>query len=100
MSGMHIIRIVLLVISTTGYILFLTKKIQVEFAVGVTFAAISVSLFLAGILNRLPEAAILLFFGGFICLDKPSILGNVLPLGEIRLNCIIKSHIVVPGKPL
>ena len=68
MSGMHIIRIVLLVISTTGYILFLTKKIQVEFAVGVTFAAISVSLFLAGILNRLPEAAILLFFGGFICL--------------------------------
>ena len=59
---------ILLMISSMGYILFLTKKMRVEFAVGFTFAAIPGCLFLAGILNLLPEAAILLCMMGLVCL--------------------------------
>ena len=68
MKIIHIIRMILLALSTMGYILFLTKKMRVEFAVGFTFAAIPGCLFLAGILNLLPETALLLFILGFVCL--------------------------------
>lgn len=57
----------LLFVSILGYILFLSKMIRVEFAVSFICAAIPGCLFFAGILNLLPEAALLLFAGGLLC---------------------------------
>ena len=60
-------RFFLLAISLTGYILRLSRWVQMEFALSFTVAAITSCLFFAGILNVLPETAFLLMLGGLFC---------------------------------
>lgn len=67
MKADHIIRLFFLGISLLGYIRFAGKWIRVEFALGFTFSAIPACLVLFGILNLLPEAAVLIFIGGLLC---------------------------------
>ena len=63
-----IIRMFLSLISFCGYILYFSKKIWIEFAAGFVCSSITGVLFLSGILNLLPQAAVLVFIGGLICL--------------------------------
>lgn len=54
---LFLLRFCLLAVSCGGYVLWLTKYVRCEFAVGIFFSGIGSVLFLAGILNLLPEAA-------------------------------------------
>lgn len=66
---MHlIIRFCLLMLSMTGYFLFLSKneKLHFAFAPAATCAMISGLMFVAGLLNFLPEMALLIFIGGYL----------------------------------
>ena len=63
----HIIRLILLGFSLLGYIRFAGKWIRPEFSVGFIFSAIPACLFFSGILNLMPEAAVLIFIGGLVC---------------------------------
>lgn len=62
----------LLILSMTGYILFLLVNchIRIEFTLAVICAWISNVMFAAGILNIMPQAAWVIFAGGFILLWK------------------------------
>lgn len=63
-------RFCLLLLSFSGYALFVTQKyqIRVEFAPALFCAWCSVVLFAAGLINCLPAAVFLLFVGGFALL--------------------------------
>ena len=63
-----IIRVLVLCASTIGYMRFISRKIAPELSIGFTFASIGSVMTLAGVLNVLPEAALLLCAGGLGCL--------------------------------
>lgn len=68
---LFLLRFCLLAVSCGGYVLWLTKYVRCEFAVGITFSGIGSVLFLAGILNLLPEAAWLIcLFGAFLFVEN------------------------------
>ncbi|MBQ8834631.1 MAG: hypothetical protein IJ001_06885 [Oscillospiraceae bacterium] len=54
------LRLLVLAVSCYGYIQTVSKKIKVEFSIGITFVSIGTAMFLAGILNILPEAAMVI----------------------------------------
>lgn len=64
----HIIRLLLLIISMFGYVFYFSRKIRAEFAIGLVMTGIISLLYISGILNLLPETAVLIFAGGFVCL--------------------------------
>ncbi len=61
-----IIRLLILVISFYGYIQTVQKKVKLEFSIGIIFSAIGSTMFLAGILNIMKEAAILICLFGIV----------------------------------
>lgn len=66
-----VFRVFLLLLSFSGYFLMLRKAgLPMAFSPIVTFSAIGSILFLAGILNLLPHATIVLFAGGLYCLFR------------------------------
>lgn len=69
MSVKHIvtiIRLLALLFSFYGYIQFISKKIKLEFVIAVIFSGIGSVMFLAGILNILPEVTATIFLIGLI----------------------------------
>ena len=63
-----IFRLILLCASMYGYMRLARRWIARELTIGFTFALIASAMSLAGILNALPEAAVLLCAGGLGCL--------------------------------
>ena len=63
-----ILRMLLLLLSMTGYVMLLCKKIRFEFSIGLLFTAIGSLTFFAGIFNVLPESSLLILAGGILCL--------------------------------
>ena len=61
-----IIRVLILVLSFYGYIQSVRKKVKLEFSIGIIFSAIGSVMFLAGILNIMKEAAILISLCGLV----------------------------------
>lgn len=61
-----IIRVLILVLSFYGYIQSVRKKVKLEFSIGIIFSAIGSVMFLAGILNIMKEAAILICLCGLV----------------------------------
>ena len=74
-----IIRLALLCASTYGYIHFFGRKIAPELSIGFTFALIGSAMFLAGLLNLLPEAALALFILGLACLVRALVKKEIRP---------------------
>ena len=68
--GKMIVLLAALLLSALGYFLYAiqTYKLKIEFAPALFCAWCSNLLFLGGILNILPEMAVLLFAGGYILL--------------------------------
>ena len=62
----RLIRSIGLLLSFYGYISFFAMKIDRNLAIGFTFASIGSAMFLAGLLNILPEMAITIFCLGLI----------------------------------
>lgn len=62
------IRLMLLCASMVGYMRLVSRRIAPELSIGFTFAGIASAMTLAGVLNALPEAAILLCAGGLYSL--------------------------------
>ena len=67
---LKIIRLILLCASMYGYIGFFGEKIAPELSIGFTFAGIGSVMFAAGLLNLLPEAALIVFVLGLACLAR------------------------------
>ena len=66
-----LLRVLALVLCFCGYFLMLRKAgLPMAFAPMVTVSAIGSILFLAGILNLLPHATVVLFLGGLFCLFR------------------------------
>lgn len=65
-----VIRLLILCASTYGYMRYMSEKIAPELSIGFTFTAIGTAMFFAGILNLMPEAALLVCAGGFYCLVR------------------------------
>lgn len=63
-----IIRLLVLCASTYGYMRFFSRRIAPELSIGFTFTSIGSAMFLAGLLNVLPEATLLICLGGLACL--------------------------------
>lgn len=61
-----LLRCLILMVSCVGYLLWLTRYMRGEFALGFLFSGIGALLFLAGILNCLKEGAITIYLGGLI----------------------------------
>lgn len=65
---MWVVRFILLAVSMYGYLLFFSRKMRAEFAVGFLLSGIGSAVFIGGILHFLPGTALLVFLGGFACL--------------------------------
>ena len=65
-----IMRIALLCASMYGYMREAGRRIAPELSIGFTFAAIGSVMTVAGVLNVLPEAAVLICAGGLACLVR------------------------------
>lgn len=66
-----LIRCLILAASCFGYLLWLTRNMRCEFAIGVLFSGIGGLLFLVGMDNLLKEGALLICLGGLIlCLRE------------------------------
>lgn len=65
MSAVLLVRLLLLIVSFYGYIQYFQKKIHIDLTIGFVFSAIGSLLFFAGILNILPEMAVVIWVGGF-----------------------------------
>lgn len=63
-----IIRVALLCASMYGYMRLVSRKLAPELSIGFTFASIGGAMTLAGVLNVLPEGALLVCAGGLFCL--------------------------------
>ena len=61
-------RFLLLIISLCGFFLYFSSKMKAELCIGFVFSAIGYTMFIAGILNILPETALCIFIAGFACL--------------------------------
>lgn len=66
--AVYAVRTALLLASLIGYLQYFSRKIRVEFALGFVFSCIGSVLFLAGILNILVEASLLILCGGLFLL--------------------------------
>lgn len=100
------LRLCLLIVSMTGYILFFTQKyrIRIEFAPALFCAWTSNLLFAAGIWNILPQMVWLLYAGGFLLLalswkynfrfDRRSLLlyGSFLCLAAFFFQVLKRAH--------
>ncbi len=62
------IRLIVLCASMFGYMRYFSRKIAPELSIGFTFVSIGSVMFVAGLLNVLPETAILVCLGGLVCL--------------------------------
>lgn len=62
------IRLIALCASMFGYMRFISRRIAPELSIGFTFTAIGSVMLAAGLLNALPETAILVCLGGLACL--------------------------------
>ena len=63
-----ILRLAAVCVSTYGYILFFGERITPALSIGFTFACIGSAMFFAGLLNVLPEAALIVCLSGLLCL--------------------------------
>ena len=63
-----ILRVLLVGASTWGYMRVCRKWLAPALTPGFTFASLGSAMLLAGLLNVLPETALLLGFGGLVCL--------------------------------
>lgn len=66
--GIQVIRLLILCASLYGYMRYVSGKIAPELSIGFVFTAIGSVMFFAGILNVMPEAALLVCAGGLVCL--------------------------------
>lgn len=90
MSVKHIvtiIRLLALLFSFYGYIQFISKKIKLEFVIAVIFSGIGSVMFLAGILNILPEVTATIFLIGLI-LGGVSIRNRESAIGLISVGTV------------
>lgn len=65
-----ILRMILLCASVYGYTRYFSRRLAPELSIGLVFALIGSVIFLAGLLNVLPEAAALICAGGLVCLVR------------------------------
>ncbi len=65
---LKIMRLALLCASMYGYIEWFGRRIAPELSIGFTFVSIGSVMFMAGLFNLLPEAALAVFLGGLFCL--------------------------------
>lgn len=95
-----IIKLLLFVISTYGYIRFLINRtdIKIEFAPVVVFSCQGMVLFMAGILNFMREAVVLIFVAGIVLaaysIFKREKLNVLLSVG-IMFFCAISAYFLV-----
>ena len=75
-----IIRLALLCASLYGFMRLVSRHIAPELSIGFTFACIGSAMLLAGVLNALPQAALLICLGGLFCLGRELMRDRRLPM--------------------
>lgn len=64
--SIRLFRLLLLMISFYGYIQYVQKRININLAIGFVFSSVGSLMFFAGLLNILPETALVIFVGGLL----------------------------------
>lgn len=86
---LKIIRLILLCASTYGYMQHFGRKLVPALSIGFTFTSIGSAMFLAGLLNLLPEAALAIFLGGLCCLVADVVRGAWKPSISLAGICFL-----------
>ena len=103
MSFPMILRLLLLLLSLTGYAACISRRMKPELAVGFLFASVSSVLCLAGIFNVLKLAAVLILLGGLCCLfaairKKDLSIKLLTPGTAFFLGCSVLTVLLLVGK--